>query len=58
MSAPYDGAMITALLRGMPPVRLAAATAALFQIWPAEVITPARVIAEMISNERQRRRAA
>ncbi len=53
---PYEPALISKLLRAMPAERFAAATAIQFQTWPAAKITPAKVIKELIENEKARRR--
>lgn len=54
--AAYDAPFITKLLRAMPVPRLAVVTATNFQTWPCDVVLPAKVIGELISNERARRR--
>lgn len=52
---PYDSQMINACLRTMPGDRLASITPASFQTWPAQVITPWKLIEQFIANERARR---
>lgn len=52
---PYDAEMISKLLRSMPQERLATIKASDFHMWPAQAITKAAVIGEMIAHEKQRR---
>lgn len=56
MSEPYSASLITKLLRDMPADRLAAAHPHDFHRWPVRKIVAAKVINELISNERDRRR--
>lgn len=49
---PYDPAMIRACLRTMPTDRLSSITPAAFQTHPVQVLTPWKLINEMIANER------
>lgn len=56
MSEPYTAPFITKILRWMPEVQLAAVTPHQFQMWPAQKITPAETIRELIQNEISRRR--
>lgn len=53
---PYDPPMISRLLRTMPPDRLATVTDVKFRTG-AQVVTPGKIIRELISNEKQRRAA-
>lgn len=57
MPVPYDVPMIRAVLRTMPADRLARITPAAFQMHPVQVLTPLRMIRELISNEQARRAA-
>lgn len=55
MSDPYAPALITRLLRAMSDAELSAIDPHSFQTWPAQVITPGRIIRELIGNERAAR---
>jgi hypothetical protein len=57
-SAPYTPAFIARLLRDMPADRLAATVPHDFHRWPTRKIVPAKIIRDLISNERDRRRAS
>jgi hypothetical protein len=48
--------LIGRLLRGMPTDRLAAIHPHDFQRWPAREVVPGKIIAELISNEKARRK--
>lgn len=55
-SEPFTPEQITYHLRGMSAERLAASHPYDFQRWPVRKIVPAKVIHELITNERQRRK--
>lgn len=55
MTEPYTAAMISGILRAMPKELFARVRADDFRRWPTRGIVPAKIIDELISNERQRR---
>lgn len=52
MSVPYDVPCIRACLRSMPTDRLSSITPAAFQTHPVQVLTPWKLIEQLILNER------
>lgn len=55
MTEPYTAAMITTILRGSTPERLAEVKATDFHRWPTRRIVARPIIEELIRNERARR---
>ncbi|UIJ43774.1 hypothetical protein LZK98_11795 [Sphingomonas cannabina] len=56
-AVPYAPDFITSLLRQMSPAELATVKADDFQRWPVQIVTPAKIIRELTSNERARRKS-
>lgn len=55
MSVPYEPAFVMRLLRRMSDDALRAIEPGRFQIYPAKVVAPIGVLAEIIAYERTRR---
>ncbi len=52
----YTPQLISQLLREMPDERLNTIHPHAFQMWPARKVVPGKVIRELISNEKARRK--